>query len=345
MFTKVCLVGATGNLGKHVLHQLLQSTTPSYVITILTTRDNISKENITSFLPSSAADGSDSIPQSNFKNIQTIKVNNNNYNDHAQIVSILKEQQVEVIVSALNSVTAIDVDVKLLEAAKEARCVRRIFPSEYTLDVLHPTAVRFMGEDHPRVKHARMFDSASSASSLFDGEEGMISATTLVSGMFLDLAMQGFHGNFDIPNKKAMLIDGGNVFATGSSSAFIAACIVAALKMPEEITKNKRIRIAEVKYTGRQILDVLEEVIGGEKFTVVDVPHRVAEERYEEAKQKGSVRETFVLPVGILNFSAVDNNNNPCGAGLLEEGLMWNGGGFLSYRRKTLLEIAKVALA
>jgi uncharacterized protein YbjT (DUF2867 family) len=319
VFTRICLIGATGNLGKHVLRHLQQSVSPKYEITILTRNDS----NNSSSVPTESLGG----------NIKITKISN--YANHAELVHALAG--IEVIISALNSVAAINVDVQLLEAGREAG-VRRIFPSEYTLDVLHPAAVQFMGEDHPRVVHARRFFDTLIENEK-EGEDGAISATTMVSGMFLDLAMQ----DFDVRNKKAMLIDGGDVVATGSSSDFIAACLVATLKMPEDETRNKRIRIAEVKYTARQILGALEEVTR-QNFSVVDVPNQVAKEGYQAARKQKLIRETFVLPVGILNFSAVDDDHTPCGAGLLEDGLVWNAGSFLTYKRKSLLEIAKQAL-
>lgn len=298
-FTKVCLVGATGQLGKYVLRRLQESTTPRFEISVLTRAGG--SDSVDDFLPESP-------------DVEVTKVD---YNNHQELVRAL--HGVEVIVSALPSVPAIQIDEQLLEAGKEAG-VRRIFPSEYTLDVLHPAAVEYMGDSHPRIVHARKFMSLQ--------DETTISATTLVSGMFLDLAMQGFHGNIDVSNRRAMLVDGGNV---------------AALKMPEEETKNKRIHIAEVKYTGRQIVEALEGATK-EKFTITSVPNAVMKAKYKAAQEQGLVRETFVLPVGILNFSAADEQGNGCGAGLLEDGLSWNAGGFLDYKRKTLLEIAQGAL-
>jgi hypothetical protein len=310
-FTKVALVGASGQLGKYALHHLLESTSPKFEVTVLT---RVGSEN----------DSPQDLGNSN------IKVHKVDYYNHQQLVQALSG--LEVIVSALNSVPAIDIDPLLAKAGKEAG-VRRIFPSEYTLDVLHPAAVKLMGESHPRVQHARSFTS-------LELSNDTISFTTIVSGMFLDLAIKGHHGNYDLKNKTATLFDNGEVPATGCSADYIAANIVAALKMPEEETKNRRIHIAEVKYTGREILDALEELTNA-KFKVVQVSSEVLAQKLNIAKEKGLVRETFVLPVVLLNFAATDGKSTPSGAGLLEDGLSWNAGGFLTQKRKTLIQIAR----
>jgi uncharacterized protein YbjT (DUF2867 family) len=313
-FTKVALVGASGLLGKHVLRHLQESTAPNFEITILTR-------------PVSDVDTFQYLDTSNLKVIGV------DYNNHQQLVEALTG--IEVIVSALNSVPAIHIDPLLAQAGREAG-VRRIFPSEYTLDLLHPEAVKLMGWSHLRLQHAQTFESLGTLNDT-------ISSTTFVSGMFVDLAMKGHHGNYDVENKTATLFDNGEVPATGCSADFIAANIVAALKMPEEATKNKRIHIAEVKYTGRQILEALEEVMGT-KFKVMNVPSAQLSRKLKEAEETGSARETFVLPVVLLNFAAVDGNSTPSGAGLLEDGLSWNAGGFLTGKRKTLTEIARQAM-
>ena len=313
-FTKVALVGGTGQLGKHILRLLQASASPKFEITVLTRLQvPVGQEQLEL--------GGDNI-----------KVKRVDYNNHKKLVEALRE--VEVIVSALNSVPAIQIDHLLLEAGKEAG-VRRIFPSEYTLDVLHPAAVSLMGESHPRVQHARKFTSLAES----EGPH-TTSFTTIVSGMFVDFAMKGHHGNYDPTNRKATLFDSGDVPATGCSSDFIAASVVAALNMPEEETKNKRIHIAEVKYTGRQLMEALETVTKSQ-FTVMQVQSKQLQLKLELAKEQGQVRETFVLPVVLLNFAAINGKSMPCGAGLLEDGLLWNAGGFLVQKRKSLVEIAR----
>lgn len=254
------------------------------------------------------------------------------YENHEVLVAAL--EGVEVIVSPLDSVTAIRIDCLLLEAGKAAG-VRKIFPSEYTLDVLHPAAVTLMGESHPRVQHARLFDELARID-----DDRAISLTTIVSGMFLDFAMRGHHGNYDLEKHTGTLFDGGDILATGCSSDFIAANLVAALRMSEQETRNKRIHIAETWYTGRQILQALE-VVTQVKFSATEVSSDIIREKLKFATEQGLERDMFVLPVVLLNFAAVDGASKPCGAGYLEDGLGWTAAGFLTQKRRTLLEIAR----
>jgi hypothetical protein len=311
-FTKAALVGASGLLGQAILRHLQNCTTSNFEITILRRLDA----------------GDKAVGQFD----SNVHVKSIDYYNHDMLVDALRGT--EVIVSALNVAAAIQIDPLLLKAGREAG-VKRIFPSEYTLDILHEAAVRFIGESDARVRHARQFSSLLATDS--------ISATTMVSGMFMDFALRGHHGNYNPEKYEATLFDGGNVPATGCSSDFIAACVVSALQMAEDQTKNKRIHIAEVKYTGRQILEVLE-LETGSKFTVTQVPSSHLQENLALAKEQGLVREKFILPVMILNFAAVDENGEPYGAGLLEDGLRWDGGGFLHQKRKTLVELAHEAL-
>lgn len=67
--------------------------------------------------------------------------------DQEMLVAAL--QEIDVVLSALNSVTAIRIDRLLLETGKAAG-VRKIFPSEYTLDVLHAAGHLY---NNNRVRH------------------------------------------------------------------------------------------------------------------------------------------------------------------------------------------------
>jgi len=128
--------------------------------------------------------------------------------------------------------------------------------------------------------------------------------------------------------------------ATGCTIPFIAASVIAAVNMPEEETKDKRIHIAEFEYTGQEILDALEEA-SGTKFEIARVPIAELMGKFEAAKMESRMREVFVLPVVILNFGAIDGKAEPCGAGLLSDGLTWNAKGLLTQKRKTVQEVAR----
>jgi len=182
-FTKIALVGANDHLGLELFKQLLASTSPKFTIAVLTRIDSTSTA-LDAIIPADA---------------DNVKVHKVNYSNHAQLVSALRGS--EVIISALPAVPAIELDLALARAGREAD-VRRIFPSEYTLDILHPAARKLMGDTHPRVQHALAFYPDGGVDL---GKRSTLSATTIVSGMFLDLAMRGHHGNYSPTSKLATL--------------------------------------------------------------------------------------------------------------------------------------------
>ncbi|KAH8694917.1 hypothetical protein BGW36DRAFT_360638 [Talaromyces proteolyticus] len=166
-FTKIPLVGASCELGQHILHHLQECTTSKFEVVVLRRLHATGR-------------GRESQPG----NVDVI-VKQVDYTDHNMLVNALRI--IEVIVSALSAVAAIQIDPLLLDAGREAS-VRRIFPSEYTLDILHKSAMTTMGKSNPRVKNAMLFASLAGADS--------ISSTTILSGMFVHFALRGHHDNY-----------------------------------------------------------------------------------------------------------------------------------------------------
>lgn len=122
-FTKLVLAGSTGYVADSAIRAILASTDPVFDVTILT-RANSGKAPL-------------SLPRA-----KIVKVD---YDDNDGLVKAVAGA--DAILSFLNGL-AKAADLKLLKAAQEAG-VRRIFPSEYTIDVLHPhaAAVLTQGEN------------------------------------------------------------------------------------------------------------------------------------------------------------------------------------------------------
>jgi len=113
----------------------------------------------------------------------------------------------------------------------------------------------------------------------------------------------------------------------------LARSVVTVLKMPQEDTRNKRIRVAEAQYSGRQIVDILEETVG-EKF---EVTYTSTADFIAEAKE-GIKAGDFSKVVGFilgLNFDGT-------GAGDLRDGLEWNATGEFALARKDIKQIVQV---
>lgn len=312
MFQNIVLAGATGSIGSPILRNLLESTSPTFNVTVLV-REN----------PSATSGQDQSQPR-----YKTAVVD---YNDHASLVRALKAAgPADALVSALPSHVSQAVNPLLLRAAQEAG-VRRIFPSEFTLDVMHPRAVEAFGEDAPTIRNAKEL--------LALGEEGsnsVTSFTTIVPGMFIDLFLRGLLGVWDVKEGRYLNIAGGNEPFTASSTEFIAASVVAALRMDEEKTKNKRIRIAEVQTTIKEVVGLIEEV-KGVKLEAVDLSLEEVLQRKEEATKAQDPVGMYINAICYVEFGG-------SGAGNLTDGLAFDADGDSLIKRKPLKQLVEETL-
>ena len=106
--------------------------------------------------------------------------------------------------------------------------------------------------------------------------------------------------------------------------------------MPEVETKNRRIRVAEVEYTGQDILGELERATG-KKWTVENGSTDEALEKGKEALARGDGRAAYLGYISKLNFDG-------SGAAHFEEGLAWNSSGEYAVPRKSLREMVDDAV-
>jgi len=161
-------------------------------------------------------------------------------------------------------------------------------------------------------------------------EAGHSEYTTLVTGAFLDFWFENPTPVIDAKSKTVTLLDGGEKKMTGVTTTFIAKSIGAIIAMPNEATKNQRIRIAEVEYTGKDLLNTLEEVTDT-KWTVINRSTDDAFKDGLEAYKRGDARAFYLGNIIKLNFDGK-------GAGYFEEGMQWLDG---AVRRQNLKEIAE----
>lgn len=309
VFTKLIIAGSTGYVADHAIRAILASTKPKFDVTILTRADS--------------GKAVASIPGA-----RIIPVD---YNDHNGLVKAITGA--DAILSFISGPPSKAIDRLLLKAAQEAG-VRRIFPSEYTLDILHPAAVSLLTEggnwpdDTSPVLTARKFVS------LADG--GPTSFTTLIPSAFMDSWLEGDFGSFDPKNRKATVLDSGDHYFSGCSLPFLGAAIVAVLQMDEEKTKNKRIPITEVRATMNQIVDMYEELLGA-KFQRDRITSQDLLSKRDADLAAGN-------PFAALFSSILVGAFNGCGAGDLVDGLDFNGDGLLNVKRKNLKELTTEAL-
>lgn len=250
-----------------------------------------------------------------------------NYEDHHALVKAVAGA--DAIVSLVSSTVSADIDLKLLKAAQQAG-VRRILPSEYTLDVLHPAAVAlFAGsslwpDGTSNVSTARKFLA-------LEHNGGPTSFTTIVPSAFMDGWLEGQFGMFDPKDNKTTLIDGGDHYFTGCSMSYLAATVIAVLQMDEEKTRDKRIHVAEVRATMNEIADAYDKELG----TTVERINVSSEELLRQ--RDANLRDGDVLAAQFLSIHIGAFGGN--GAADLGDGLKFDGDGLLNVKKKGLEEL------
>ncbi|KAM0510915.1 hypothetical protein ACHAPE_010391 [Trichoderma viride] len=312
-FKKIVLAGASGNLGARILRNLLESTDHVFQVTVLTRSRTNGAE---SFLSAAG------LPLSSPNKPSVVSVE---YNDHPALVQSLKGH--DVLIAALAGSIAMQVDLLLLSAAQEAT-VRRIIPSQYTLDMLHPAAQALFQDEWPDaypVVLAQRYQMLAEAG-------GPTSYTGILTSMFLDVFLEtALFGAYDIRGRKSTLVDDGDAFFTACSTDFIAASVAAVLKLPEEVTKNKRIPIAEVRTTGNELVKAIEEVFDIKMNVQYKSSDQMSSER-RIALAAGNARAAYALTVAKL---AGDGS----GPGDLTDGLEFGADGTLAFQRRPLKEL------
>ena len=293
---KIILVGATGDLGSRILDALLRFFPSS--LTILTRESSAPPSNISDLI------------------VKIVP----SYSNHAALVSALQGQ--DVLVSALGT-PALEFEPYLVHACIEAG-VGKFMPSEYTMDVNHPFYQNSASTDIAKTRIAWAKELAAIAA------RGDIVYTTLVCGPLYDTLFGTVFWRYDVKNRKAIEY-GEGMPGTGCSTEFVGQCVAAVLRMPEAETRNRRIRIAETKYTVKDVLKELETATGA-KWEVErkDLSALLVEEK--KKLDEGDGWGAYVAWVVRLNLYETE-------ASMFEDGLKWNEEGEYKVDRKSLAEI------
>ncbi|KAJ6134571.1 isoflavone reductase family protein [Penicillium sp. IBT 18751x] len=310
VFTKVVIAGSTGYIAEPAIEAILASTDPVFDVTILT-----------------RADSKKTPPDAPGAKLVPI-----DYYDHQALVRAVSGA--DAILSFISGAPAKAIDRLLLRAAQEAG-VRRIFPSEYTLDILHPKAIPVLTEGGDWPEETSPVVTARKFMDLVN-EGGPTSFTTIIPAAFMDGWLAGKFGSIDPKHRKITAVNSGDIYFSGCTLPFLAAAIVAILKMDEEKTKNKRIHVTELRATMNQIADTFEEITGDKFERDIVTSKDLLDQRDANLKAGNSLAALFIA-IHILAF-------NGSGAADLEDGLNFDGDGFLTLRRKTLKELCVEAL-
>lgn len=299
-FSNIALVGASGTLGSQILTALLRHFQPDS-IKVLTRRGSTN---------SSYPNG-----------IKVTEVPS--YDDHENLLKALGGS--DVLISALRTRPALQFEPALVRAATEAG-VRRFMPSEYTMDVLHPS----YGSEAKSATAKKRVEWAEELHRI--SERGEIEYTTLVTGPFVDFCIASGFWEFDFKTRRATLYGDEKAKGTGCSLRFTGECVVKVLQGDEQ-TRNKRIRVAEMEYSGSEILDELERAAGTEWVVERREAGELRKREMEESKMGDEMGEyiTFVVKMNLVGSDA----------GRFDDGLLWESEGEDALKRKTLHEIVE----
>jgi hypothetical protein len=208
--------------------------------------------------------------------------------------------------------------------------VKRFVPSDYSLDITHPSAIAQAAPGSTIAGRAALINSIINAA-----ERGEITYTQFIPSGWMDWGLpNGFMG-FDIKARKARLVDSGAHTATGCTQPFIAEAVISMLKQPPNETENKMIHIAEVEYSGQELLSLFEDETGS-KWQVEDITPQGLLELADKAKMENNARLRTVSITLLLNFGGSGAAYFP---GALTTPLKGS-----RYQRKTARQIVKDAV-
>ncbi|RFU78332.1 isoflavone reductase family [Trichoderma arundinaceum] len=238
--------GATGNIGKHIVNQLIGAKPPFPKISIFTSSNTAS--NKPELLDKWRAAGV-SVIVGDITNSTDVK---NAY------------QGVDTAISCLGR-GALEHQFELIRLADETKSVQWFFPSEYGTDPDHdPSSVH--EKPHQLKRRVRK---------IFAEQVQHLKPTYLVVGPYIEMWVSGgglkdAFGGFDVEKKEAALLGDGEQPIGFTAMEDVGKGVVAALQHPEE-SFGKVLKIASFTKSPNQILAEYEKQLG-EKFTVRYVP-------------------------------------------------------------------------
>ncbi|KPI45446.1 uncharacterized protein AB675_842 [Cyphellophora attinorum] len=223
-FKSICLIGASGNLGTHILRHLLESS-QNFNITVLARQSSTSK-----------------------------------YPDNVKVVTFPDDYPVDklkdaftgidVVIASL-SMTSMHQQFKIMDACY-ASGVKRYFPTEFGLDDL-PQWLLDLREMF-KIKH-------DVRDHLIENQAKM-EWTSVCCNAFFEMGVGS--GFFQIfwSEKKAVLIDGGKAEFVAATLDTVGLAVVKAIEKPEA-SKNRILLVQDFRTSQKEILDAIQKKVGG----------------------------------------------------------------------------------
>ncbi|KAI4862707.1 NAD(P)-binding protein [Hypoxylon rubiginosum] len=225
---KVAVIGASGNLGKEIVQELLKA---GFEVTAFAREDSQSK-----FPPN-------------------VTVKRVDYQSVDSLTSALKG--LDAVVSAIATV-AIGSQTPLVDAAISAK-VRRFIPSEFGINTRIAGGTAIGNILQGKVKTLDYIIGKSQ-------ENPWFTWTGISSGIFFDWGLQFGSVGFDKRTKTATIYDSGDEPVQASNLPFLGRVVAAVLSQPEK-TANQYLSVASFNPSQNQILKIVEAKTG-EKWKV-----------------------------------------------------------------------------
>ncbi|KAI0490406.1 hypothetical protein F4859DRAFT_7151 [Xylaria cf. heliscus] len=220
----VVVLGATGNLGPHMVSGLLAA---GFKVTVISR----SQPNSTSVIPTG------------------VKVLQSDYT-FTSLVDAFKGQ--DAVVSTVSTIT-VQQQLSIIDAAVAAK-VKRFIPSEFGSDTSandEENASGFIKDKQEVVRYLRTKEA--------DG----LSWTSICTGAWIDWMLEEGQGllGLDVRSKTATVIDSGEQEFTASTISLVAKATASTLLHPEE-TRNKYVQVHSFTLSQNLLLEALERVAG-----------------------------------------------------------------------------------
>ncbi|KIM22189.1 hypothetical protein M408DRAFT_333025 [Serendipita vermifera MAFF 305830] len=249
-FTKIAVLGAGGNLGKHLMQGLLASTSPKFEITALTR-------------PSSSY----TAPADN------VKVVKHDLADHAGIVEHLRGIEAFIIAIGKGS-DFVPVSKSMIDAAIDAG-VKLVLPSDYgakdTPIMVKASPLKPPVRDYVQAK----------------AQEGKITYTLIKDGAIWEMPLKMAYG-IDHQAKTATIYGDGTQRFNATSFGSIAQAVVGILRSPAQYA-NKTVSIHDFHINQQELLSIIESEVNpdGAKFETVTVDIEELGKKSVEGLERG----------------------------------------------------------
>lgn len=279
----VALVGATGDLGSHILSALLAEDSP-FTTTALQRASSTSK-----------------LPTNNHKNLKIATVSDDPSLE--ELTQIFTGQDAVIICYRARDAAA---QIKFGQAAFQSGTVRRFIPADFGSCDSNGARERelvklFDRKVAIRESLQKLANESTERSKQGHGVE--FSWTSLVNGHFFDWGLRENFLHFDLPNRKADIIDDGALKSSQATLSQIAKATVKILQKPEE-TKNRMLFIQSFCVSQNQILASLEKAMPGKwELTRYD-----SEAFIRERKERADAGDADAIEDLVFVLGAIDGN-------------------------------------